>query len=52
MDRALTPMTARRPAAEYETIGGMWNDYLELLAADAASIEYEGPVLAARARGE
>ena len=52
MDRALTPMTARRPATEYETIGGMWNDYLELLAADAAAIEYEGPVLAARARGE
>ena len=30
----------------------MWTDYLELLAADAAAVEYEGPVLAARARGE
>lgn len=30
----------------------MWTDYLELLAVDAAAVEYEGPVLAARERGE
>jgi hypothetical protein len=30
----------------------MWTDYLELLARDAAAVEYEAPVLAARARGE
>ena len=30
----------------------MWTDYLELLARDAAAVEYEGPVLTARANGE
>lgn len=30
----------------------MWTDYLELLARDAAAVEYEAPVLEARARGE
>jgi hypothetical protein len=35
-----------------ETIGDMWTDYLALLARDAAAVEYEGPVLTARANGE
>ncbi len=30
----------------------MWTDYLELLARDAAAVEYEAPVLDARASGE
>jgi hypothetical protein len=30
----------------------MWTEYLELLARDAAAVEFEGPVLAARADGE
>ncbi|HET6654407.1 MAG TPA: GAF domain-containing protein [Nocardioides sp.] len=30
----------------------MWTDYLELLARDAAAVEYEAPVLTARANGE
>ncbi|MGH3443833.1 MAG: GAF domain-containing protein, partial [Nocardioidaceae bacterium] len=30
----------------------MWTDYLELLARDASTVEYDGPVLAARAEGE
>ncbi len=30
----------------------MWTDYLELLARDAAAVEYEAPVLDARAGGE
>ncbi|HJR39951.1 MAG TPA: GAF domain-containing protein, partial [Nocardioidaceae bacterium] len=30
----------------------MWTDYLELLASDAAAVEYEAPLLAARSRGE
>ncbi len=35
------------------TIGGVfWNDFLRLLARDAAAVEFEGPLLAARARGE
>ncbi|MFC6865955.1 helix-turn-helix domain-containing protein [Haloechinothrix salitolerans] len=29
-----------------------WNDFLRLLARDAAAVEFEGPLLAARARGE
>ena len=46
MDRALTVRTRR------ETIGAMWTAYLELLARDAAAVEYEAPVLTARAEGE
>jgi GAF domain-containing protein len=34
-----------------ETISDMWTDYLELLARDAAAVEYEAPVLAGRAEG-
>lgn len=35
------------------TIGGMfWHDFLQLLTRDAAAVEFEGPLLAARARGE
>lgn len=34
-----------------ETIGDMWTDYLELLARDAPAVEYEAPVLTARADG-
>jgi GAF domain-containing protein len=30
----------------------MWTDYLELLARDATAVEFEAPVLSARARGE
>ena len=46
MDGALRVRTRR------ETIGAMWTDYLELLARDAAAVEYEAPVLTARANGE
>ncbi len=42
----------RRPVDRHETIGDMWTDYLELLASDAAAVEYEAPLLAARSRGE
>lgn len=36
-----------------ETIGGVfWNEFLRLLARDAAAVEFEGPLLAARSRGE
>ncbi len=35
-----------------ETIGAMWTDYLALLARDAPAVEYEAPVLTARAHGE
>lgn len=35
------------------TIGGVfWNDFLRLLDRDAAAVEFEGPLLAARSRGE
>lgn len=35
------------------TIGGVfWNDFLRLLARDAAVVEFEGPLLAARSRRE
>lgn len=35
------------------TIGSVfWNDFLRLLARDAAAVEFEGPLLAARSRGE
>lgn len=35
------------------TIGGVfWNDFLRLLARDAAAVEFEGPLLAARSRSE
>ena len=46
MDRALSVRT--RPG----TIGAMWTAYLELLARDAPAVEYEAPVLTARANGE
>ncbi len=52
MDRALTHLPTRPSLHAQDTIGSMWTDYLALLEADAAAIEYEGPVLAARARGE
>ncbi|HET6625271.1 MAG TPA: helix-turn-helix domain-containing protein [Nocardioidaceae bacterium] len=45
-------MPVPAPTDRHETIGDMWNDYLELLARDAAAVEYEAPLLAARARGE
>ncbi len=36
----------------HETIGDMWIDYLALLARDAPAVEFEAPVLTARAQGE
>ena len=35
-----------------DTIGGMWTDYLALLSRDAPAVEYEAPVLTARANGD
>lgn len=35
-----------------ETIGDMWTDYLAMLARDAPAVEFEAPVLTARANGE
>ncbi len=61
MDRALTATThparpgtglGAGPLTRRETIGAMWTDYLELLARDAPAVEYESPVLTARANGE
>ena len=46
MDRALSVRSRRG------TIGAMWTAYLELLARDAPAVEYEAPVLTARADGQ